>query len=167
MKPVRRKHEAGFIFQAVLITALSCPLPKLFAIASRRPVLAGDARRPIHSSETIMKKYLAIPAAIACLLAGPAHAQSSVTLYGTIDAGLDYISNQKSPAGAGPAYGVQSGNVSTSRWGLRGNEDLGGGLGAVFTLENGFNGANGKFGNGATSSAARRGSACRAADGAR
>ncbi|KVE77693.1 porin [Burkholderia vietnamiensis] len=95
-----------------------------------------------------MKKYLAIPAAIACLLAGPAHAQSSVTLYGTIDAGLDYISNQKSPAGAGPAYGVQSGNVSTSRWGLRGNEDLGGGLGAVFTLENGFNGANGKFGNG-------------------
>ncbi|AOJ76710.1 porin [Burkholderia ubonensis] len=95
-----------------------------------------------------MKKYLAIPAAIACLLAGPAHAQSSVTLYGTIDAGLDYISNQKSPAGAGPAYGVQSGNVSTSRWGLRGIEDLGGGLGAVFTLENGFNGANGKFGNG-------------------
>ncbi|HDR9251159.1 porin [Burkholderia vietnamiensis] len=95
-----------------------------------------------------MKKYLAIPAAIACLLAGPAHAQSSVTLYGTIDAGLDYISNQKSPAGAGPAYGVQSGNVSTSRWGLRGNEDLGDGLGAVFTLENGFNGANGKFGNG-------------------
>ncbi|MBR8360324.1 porin [Burkholderia vietnamiensis] len=95
-----------------------------------------------------MKKYLAIPAAIACLLAGSAHAQSSVTLYGTIDAGLDYISHQKSPAGAGPAYGVQSGNVSTSRWGLRGAEDLGGGLGAVFTLENGFNGANGKFGNG-------------------
>ena len=109
---------------------------------------AGDASRPIHSNETIMKKYLAIPAAVACLLASAAHAQSSVTLYGTIDAGLDYISNQKSAAGAGPAYGVQSGNVSTSRWGLRGNEDLGGGLAAVFTLENGFNVANGKLGNG-------------------
>ncbi len=95
-----------------------------------------------------MKKYLAIPAALACLLSTAAHAQSSVTLYGTIDAGLDYISNQKSGNVSGPSYSVQSGNVSTSRWGLRGNEDLGGGLSAVFTLENGFSVNNGKFGNG-------------------
>ncbi|WP_414443315.1 porin [Burkholderia sp. 22PA0106] len=95
-----------------------------------------------------MKKYLAIPAALACLLSTAAHAQSSVTLYGTIDAGLDYISNQKSGNVSGPSYSVQSGNVSTSRWGLRGNEDLGGGLSAVFTLENGFSVNNGKLGNG-------------------
>ncbi|MCQ0031628.1 porin [Burkholderia glumae] len=94
-----------------------------------------------------MKKYLAIPA-LACALSGAAHAQSSVTLYGTIDAGLDYLSNQKSSAGSGAAYGVQSGNVSTTRWGLRGNEQLGGGLAAVFDLENGFNLANGRLGNG-------------------
>jgi general bacterial porin, GBP family len=41
-----------------------------------------------------------------------------------------------------------SGSLSTSRWGLRGNEDLGGGLSAVFDLENGFTGTNGAFKNG-------------------
>jgi predicted porin len=44
---------------------------------------------------------------------------------------------------------LQSGNLSTNRWGLKGTEDLGGGLAAVFDLENGFNIDNGKFSNGA------------------
>jgi GBP family porin len=78
--------------------------------------------------------------------AGAANAQSSVTLYGLIDAGITYTNNQ------GGAKNVQatSGAVNGSRWGLRGAEDLGGGLKAIFTLENGFNIDNGKFGqNGA------------------
>lgn len=73
-----------------------------------------------------------------------AHAQSSVTLYGVIDTGIDYISNQ----GGHSSWSEQSGNLSTSRWGLKGQEDLGGGLSAIFTLENGFSVNSGKFGNG-------------------
>ncbi|MDR3097192.1 MAG: porin [Paraburkholderia sp.] len=96
-----------------------------------------------------MKKVLLNTLALATVAASTmAHAQSSVTLYGTVDAGLDYISNQKSAAGHGTAWGVQSGNLSTSRWGLRGAEDLGGGLAAIFQLENGFSVANGKGSNG-------------------
>ncbi|CAG9264073.1 Putative porin [Paraburkholderia unamae] len=94
------------------------------------------------------KALLNILALAAAAVSAGAHAQSSVTLYGTIDAGLDYVSNQKSSTGHGPTWGMQSGNVSTSRWGLRGAEDLGGGLKAVFDLENGFSVVNGKGSNG-------------------
>jgi general bacterial porin, GBP family len=75
-------------------------------------------------------------------VASAAHAQSSVTLYGLIDAGLTYTNNQ------GGSHNVQatSGSVNGSRWGLRGAEDLGGGLKAIFTLENGFNIDTGKLG---------------------
>jgi GBP family porin len=74
--------------------------------------------------------------------AGAAHAQSSVTLYGLIDAGITYTNNQ------GGSRNIQetSGAVNGSRWGLRGSEDLGGGLKAIFTLENGFSITNGKLG---------------------
>ncbi|HEV3423980.1 MAG TPA: porin [Paraburkholderia sp.] len=87
--------------------------------------------------------------ALAGTCGSAAYAQSSVTLYGTIDTGLDYVSNQKSTGGAGHSnWMMESGNVSTDRWGLRGTEDLGGGLHAVFDLENGFNVDNGKLNNG-------------------
>ncbi|WP_323119639.1 porin [Burkholderia alba] len=86
---------------------------------------------------------------LAGTFATAAHAQSSVTLYGTLDTGIDYVSNQKGAGGAGHGnWMMESGNVSTNRWGLRGTEDLGGGLSAVFDLENGFNIDNGKLGNG-------------------
>jgi GBP family porin len=97
-----------------------------------------------------MKKALATTlVALAGTLGATAHAQSSVTLYGTLDTGIDYVSNQKTASGAGKSnWMMESGNVSTNRWGLRGNEDLGGGLSAIFDLENGFNIDNGKYGNG-------------------
>jgi len=74
--------------------------------------------------------------------AGAAHAQNSVTLYGLIDAGITYTNNQ----GGSKNVQATSGQVNGSRWGLRGAEDLGGGLKAIFTLENGFNIDNGKLG---------------------
>ncbi|HEY3597852.1 MAG TPA: porin [Paraburkholderia sp.] len=78
-----------------------------------------------------------------------ASAQSSVTLYGTIDTGIDFVTNQKTATGGGrPNWLMESGNLSTDRWGLKGTEDLGGGLSAVFDLENGFNVDNGKLNNG-------------------
>ncbi|WP_175777369.1 porin [Burkholderia anthina] len=86
---------------------------------------------------------------LAGTFATAAQAQSSVTLYGTLDTGIDYVSNQKGTGGAGhDNWMMESGNLSTNRWGLRGSEDLGGGLSAVFDLENGFNIDNGKLGNG-------------------
>ncbi|MFT4064082.1 porin [Paraburkholderia sp.] len=77
-----------------------------------------------------------------CAAAATAHAQSSVTLYGIIDNGLFYTSNQ----GGSPAYQMQSGTLSASRFGLKGREDLGGGFATVFALENGFNVNSGKAG---------------------
>jgi predicted porin len=76
--------------------------------------------------------------------AGAAHAQSSVTLYGIVDAGLQFVNN----SGGHQLWQATSGNVQGSRWGLRGTEDLGGGLKAIFVLENGFNIYSGKLGQG-------------------
>ena len=52
-----------------------------------------------------------------------AHAQSSMTLHGLIDEGVDYISNVKGKS----FYGLVNGETAGSRWGLKGVEDLGGG----------------------------------------
>ncbi|CAD6512414.1 hypothetical protein LMG27952_00591 [Paraburkholderia hiiakae] len=87
-----------------------------------------------------MKKKLAIAAAVAATFASASYAQSSVTLYGIVDAGFTYTTNVNNNA----KYALTSGNVQTSRWGLRGVEDLGGGLKTIFTLESGFNVANGQ-----------------------
>ncbi|MFX1675684.1 porin [Paraburkholderia sp. A2WS-5] len=88
-----------------------------------------------------MKKTM-MAAALAGVFATAAQAQSSVTLYGLIDAGVTYTNNQAGHS----AWQQTSGTVNGSRWGLRGGEDLGGGLKAVFTLENGFSINNGAAG---------------------
>ncbi|ASW02259.1 porin [Paraburkholderia aromaticivorans] len=89
-----------------------------------------------------MKKSL-IVVAVAASFASVAHAQSSVTLYGLLDAGLTYTSNVNHNS----KWAAGSGGINQSMFGLRGSEDLGGGLKAVFTLESGFNINNGKFAN--------------------
>ena len=76
---------------------------------------------------------------------GMAHAQSSVTLYGLIDESVQYVNNA-TPAG-GHVFQLYSGNLQGSRFGLKGPDDLGGGLKAIFQLENGFNVNNGKMGS--------------------
>ena len=73
-----------------------------------------------------------------------AHAQSSVTLYGLIDEGFNFTNNAAGHRG----YQMVSGDTVGSRWGLKGSEDLGGGLKAIFQLENGFNTNNGALGQG-------------------
>ncbi|WNC89153.1 porin [Paraburkholderia sp. FT54] len=93
-----------------------------------------------------MNKMLITGATTIITLAGAAHAQSSVTLYGLIDAGLTYTNNQITGTGGGHSnWEMRSGAVQYSRWGLRGAEDLGAGLNAIFTLESGFNLNNGQF----------------------
>ncbi|GAB5096325.1 MULTISPECIES: porin [unclassified Caballeronia] len=80
------------------------------------------------------------------LIGANARAQSSVTLYGLIDAGLMYTNNVAKGGSQGSLWQATSGNINGSRWGLRGSEDLGGGLKAIFVLENGFNLQTGRLG---------------------
>jgi predicted porin len=89
-----------------------------------------------------MKKTLIVAAAAASFVP-LAHAQSSVTLYGVIDAGITYTSNVE----GNKRWTMGSGGIEQSRWGLRGTEDLGGGLKAIFNLESGFNINNGTLAN--------------------
>ncbi|ASV96705.1 porin [Paraburkholderia aromaticivorans] len=91
-----------------------------------------------------MKKALL---AAALMTAGVvAHAQSSVTLYGRLDAGIEYMTGVPQGVGAnGQATGstnrwrAESGDWGTSLWGLKGVEDIGGGNKVLFQLEGSFN----------------------------
>jgi predicted porin len=74
------------------------------------------------------------------LAAGGAAAQSSVTLYGVADTFVQYLDN-----GGTHSYSVRSGGSTGSLFGLKGAEDLGDGLKAVFDIENGYNINNGSF----------------------
>ncbi|MFV8632246.1 porin [Ralstonia pseudosolanacearum] len=80
------------------------------------------------------------PAVIAAALALPAHAQSSVTLYGRVVGGIEYIDKVAVPATGKTGSLLQAaGNQwGTSMFGMKGSESLGGGLQALFTLESGF-----------------------------
>lgn len=75
---------------------------------------------------------------LACLAALPAYASAqSVTLYGVVDTGIEYVNrigSQKESVFRIPSF---TGSVG-SRWGLSGEEDLGGGLKSLFVLESGF-----------------------------
>lgn len=86
-----------------------------------------------------MTKSLMAAAAL-CAFAANAQATSNVTLYGILDQSMGWTSN----TGGNSLINMKSGSLSGSRWGLRGTEDLGGGLKAVFVLESGFNVGTGK-----------------------
>ncbi|CAD6559390.1 Outer membrane porin protein 32 [Paraburkholderia hiiakae] len=76
-----------------------------------------------------------------------AQAQSSVTLYGIVDAGLLYLSKTRDATGGngGKFFGFTDSGQMPSLFGLKGDEELGGGLHAEFKLESGINIANGGF----------------------
>jgi GBP family porin len=84
--------------------------------------------------------------ALACQTA---FAQSSVTLYGLISSGIVYANNQKGADKQGHStWQFASGPMQTPRWGMRGVEDLGGGVKTLFTLEGGYSVANGALSQG-------------------
>jgi predicted porin len=84
-------------------------------------------------------------AAVAALLGSSAYAQSSVTLYGLVDTTVRYLTNADANNNNQVAMG--EGVETPSRFGLKGSEDLGGGLSAVFKLENQFQLWSGKLDN--------------------
>ena len=79
-----------------------------------------------------MKKSL-IAFAVLSAFAASASAQSSITVYGILDAGTAYTTNQN--AAGDSKTSLDAGNMGTSRWGFKGVEDLGGGMKASFGLE--------------------------------
>jgi len=86
-----------------------------------------------------MKKLNLIPVALAALAAcGSAAAQTSVTLYGQMAAGVEYR-NHQGPGAGGNQWLVGNNEFYVSNFGLRGSEDLGGGMKAIFRLESGIN----------------------------
>jgi GBP family porin len=82
-----------------------------------------------------MRKVLTLCFGCAVMSTGTAHAESTVSIYGLISAGVGYVSDE---GGKSNRHAV-SGTNQNPRWGLKGKEDLGGGTSAVFTLEQGFN----------------------------
>ncbi|SIT47298.1 Outer membrane protein porin [Paraburkholderia piptadeniae] len=94
-----------------------------------------------------MRKTILAVAALGSF-ATAAHAQSSVTLYGLIDAGITYANKVATSTGHDSVVKYGDGVASGSRWGLRGAEDLGGGMKALFVLESGFSTGDGTSGQG-------------------
>ncbi|SAK84555.1 porin [Caballeronia fortuita] len=87
------------------------------------------------------------PIAALLLLAGITHqvyAQSTVTLFGSIDNGITYVNNY----GGHSVVKMQDGVNKANALGFLGSEDLGGGMRAFFKLENGFNANTGALGQG-------------------
>jgi predicted porin len=80
-----------------------------------------------------MKKSL-LALAVLGAFAGAASAQTNVTIYGVADVGIERFDTSAASA----TWRLTSGNQSGSRIGFKGSEDLGGGLKANFTLENGY-----------------------------
>jgi len=112
----------------------------------------------------MQKHTLATALALSFPLMAGAQTGTNVTLYGNVSTGIEYVNNIGNQ-GAVHANGGRLGgdgslgknssihfnNITqtiASRWGLRGSEDLGDGLSAVFTIESGFNAPTGTSGQG-------------------
>ena len=94
-----------------------------------------------------MKKSLIALAVLAA--SGASFAQSSVTLYGVADVFLGSVKNTDALGASLTQTVLDAGGVSHNRWGLKGSEDLGGGLKANFNFEQGFSMDKGSADNGA------------------
>lgn len=89
-----------------------------------------------------ISRYQTASVSVLAVIASTAvHAQSSVTLYGSLDEAAAYYNN----AGGHSLVELQNGDNAATYWGLKGKEDLGGGLNAIFTLESSFDITNGRL----------------------
>ncbi|NML30385.1 porin [Paraburkholderia antibiotica] len=87
------------------------------------------------------KTQIALAILAGTLMSTAAQAQSSVTLFGMIDTGVTYVSNQSGKTTVKMDDGVNGPNL----WGMRGAEDIGGGTQVIFELVNQFQVDNGQF----------------------
>lgn len=93
----------------------------------------------------MQKKLLTV--AVAGVLAAPVSAMAAVTVYGTIDTGIRMATDAVTATGTDSVMTVTDGTRTTNRWGLRGSEDLGGGLKANFNLEGQYGSDTGALGS--------------------
>ena len=91
----------------------------------------------------MFKKTLAAVAVLGAF-AGSAFA-ANVTMYGIIDTGLGYTSTDKGYGEDVNKFDMRSGQNSSNRFGVKGEEDLGNGVKVGFSLENGFSSDDGKL----------------------
>ncbi|WP_321782088.1 porin [Paraburkholderia sp. J94] len=96
-----------------------------------------------------MKKFVAALCAAGCGVAasGASYAQNSVTLYGIVDTGVEYLTHANRNGDSLVRVPGITGEAP-SRWGVRVREDLGGGWAVLSTLESGFNVRSGESGQG-------------------
>ena len=83
------------------------------------------------------KKFIAL--AVAGILAAPMAAQAEATLYGKFHVGIDSLSNTATGAATGSDISGIHVTSNASRIGVKGSEDLGGGLSAIYQMEAGVN----------------------------
>jgi predicted porin len=84
---------------------------------------------------------LSLAIIVSSLIAAPVHAQSSITAYGLIDQALEWSNPTKNAANEQrglSGWRVVNGVSNGSRFGIRGSEDLGGGLKVIFAFETRF-----------------------------
>jgi len=96
--------------------------------------------------QTFTTRFISLAAGIGALAAIPALAQDSVNIYGSLDVGV----YSKQLSGESRVQTLTSGNMNASRWGIRGSEDLGGGLRARFDLSSYIRVDTGEAGRSAT-----------------
>ena len=92
-------------------------------------------------------RFAKLSAAASTFISAMACAQTNVSMYGLLDTGIEYVSNADA-AGHGLVRLPGVSGELPSRLGFRGEENLGGGVKAVFALETGFNVRRGDLGQG-------------------
>jgi predicted porin len=89
-----------------------------------------------------MGRRLVLPAHLIAYLLGSvateARSERGVTLYGLIDTGLSYVTNVATSGGHASLFRYADGVAQGNRWGLRGRENVGDGVDAIFALESAF-----------------------------
>jgi len=89
-------------------------------------------------------KRLSITCAVLTAVCAVGPAAASVTIYGNLDSGITYVNN----LGGQPSVQMQDGISRANALGFSGVEDLGGGMSALFKLENGYSSDTGALGQG-------------------
>lgn len=100
-----------------------------------------------------MRKAFTAAAALTALCGHGIGQAQTVTIYGIVDAGVEYVSKAPTTGGHGSLTRLNAGGIAPPIWGFRGSEDLGDGLKAFFNLEGDYDSGTGgaRFGTLASS----------------